>query len=162
MKIYTVQQKDFLKNIDSEGFIIPPKPFHEIGQPILDDIEWAEHIRPAYEWMNAQYSMRTGLPLDRNLIWAFNTPEGFTWAKDAYNANDLIKLVFEVPMKNYKENFLWSDYNGWHIHLNYCEGWETYTEIFDFNIKKHDKLIVPQGVTTRLNISWLKSSRAVI
>lgn len=77
MKIYTVQQKDFLKNIDSEGFIIPPNPLHEIAQPILDEIEWAEHIRPAYEWMNAQYSKRTGLPLDRNLIWAFNTLEGF-------------------------------------------------------------------------------------
>lgn len=155
MKVYTVQRKNFLENIDNDGFIIPP-------EPVYDDKEWDEHIRPAYQWMNDQYSKRTNLPLDRNLIWVFNTPIGFEWAKDAYNAEDLIKTVFEVPMREYKANFLWSDYQSWHSILNYQPGWESFTKIFDFNIKKHDKLIIPQGVTTRLNISWLKSVSPVI
>ena len=36
------------------------------------------------------------------------------------------------------------------------DGWKTKTDIFDFDLKKHYKNIVPQGVTTRLKKDWIK------
>lgn len=150
MKIFTVQEKNFLEKIDSEGFIIPPKTvIRDEGDLMINN-----HNKKAYIWMDEQYKKRIKLPLDRNSIWVFNNP------KILFNKNDsklYNQYTFEVPMYNFINNFLWSDYFFWHYHLNYGDNWETEFGIFDINPRKDEKNKIAQGITTRLSIDWLKS-----
>lgn len=155
MKVYTTQFHDFLEHTDEQGFIIPQRKELDEFQT-----EWYTDLDPVFQWMRTQYGERTGLPLDRDLIWVFDRPRYVDFDKNNNNLFDLHEastFVFEVPMEHYLNSILWSDYNEWHLHLNYLEGWETEFGIFDLNVKKYDaKHIVPQGVTTRLHKDWIK------
>lgn len=148
MKVYTVQNKNFLSNLDKEGFI----------EYTSDrDFDWFDS---RYEWMNTQYTLRTGLPADRDLVWVFNKYEPVSDAHIWHNAESLCIYTFEVPMEFFKKNFLWSCHDTWHLHLNEVEGWEEEFSLFDVDPKAKRGWI--QGVTSRLNISWLKSVKPVI
>lgn len=144
MKVYTLQHKGVLSNTDSNGFYIT-----KLEEPNTEiDIEIFEDMTIAYEWMSNEYSKRVNLPNDRNLIWVFNEPVLF----NLEHLDDTFEqFTFEVPMEYFKNNFLWSDYSDWHLHLNYIDGWENEFGIFDINPKKE----LAQGVTTRLHKDWL-------
>lgn len=150
MKIYTVQPKDFLCFVDKEGYIIPQN-FNEDKYTS----EWLSDKGDVYRWMGNHFSKRTNLPLDRYLIWVY-----FEMKHVPFKYIDFEKynvFCFEVPNKLLYKNFLWSDLIDWHWHLNHLDNWETKTDIFDFDLKKHSKNIVPQGVTTRLKKDWIKN-----
>ncbi|EPM8129059.1 hypothetical protein EGX20_02260 [Enterococcus faecium] len=149
MKIYTVQSKDFLCFVDKEGYIIPQKYDWD-----KDTLEWVDDMRDVYQWMANQYSIRTGISDDRHLIWVYFRMRDVPWKYIDFDKYDI--FCFEVPNKLLYKNFLWSDLIDWHWHLNHFDGWETKTDIFDFDLKKHSKNIVPQGVTTRLKKEWIK------
>lgn len=150
MKIYTVQDKDFLEFIDFEGFILP-----NIKEQLDIDLEeWLHDMSDVYRWMAEKYNEKTGLPNDRCLFWVYFRMKDVSWKYvdfDKYNV-----YCFEVPNKLLYKNFLWSDLIDWHCHLNHLDNWETKIDIFDFNLKKHSKNIIPQGVTTRLKKEWIK------
>ncbi|WP_261998396.1 hypothetical protein [Enterococcus faecalis] len=147
MKIYTVQSKDFGCFVDKEVYIMPQKC--DWGK---DTIEWVDDVKDVYRWMANQYSIRTGISANRYLIWVYFRMRDVPWKYidfDKYNV-----FCFEISNKLLYKNFLWSDLIDWHWHLNHLENWETKTDIFD--LKKHSKNIVPQGVTTRLKKEWIK------
>lgn len=147
MKVYTIQKKGVLEKVDKEGFYIPThKPFLT-----AIEAELFEDLRQPYEWIEKRYEKLNNL-LDRPVIWVFNKPIFFNNAQFGCSEEHL-QYTFEVPMKQFKENFLWSDYDLWHYHLNQFEGWEKEVSLFDVNPKKE----LAQGITTRLNQSWLVS-----
>ncbi|KAF1302469.1 hypothetical protein [Candidatus Enterococcus willemsii] len=149
MKIYTVQPKDFLCFVDKEGYIMPQKC--ELDK---DTLEWLSDTKDVYQWMAEQYSVRTGFPNDRYLIWVYSTMRDVRWQTVDFTKFSV--FCFEIPIEKMQSNFLWSDLIEWHWHLNHFDGWETKTDIFDFNLKKYSKNIVPQGVTIRLKKEWIK------
>lgn len=149
MKIYTVQPKDFLCFVDKEGYIIPQKYDWD-----KDTLEWLSDMKDVYQWMANQYSIRTGLSDDRYLIWVYFRMRDVRWQSIDFDKYHV--FCFEVPKKLLYRNFLWSDLIDWHWHLNHLDNWETKTDIFDFDLKKNSKNIVPQGVTTRLKKEWIK------
>lgn len=150
MKVYTVQDKDFLEFVDSNGFILPN--IKENLEPDLE--EWLKDMSDVYFWMAEKYHEKTGLPNDRCLFWFYFRMRDINWRHinfDKYNV-----YCFEVPKKLIYKNFLWSDLIDWHWHLNHLEGWETKIDIFDLNLNKYAKNVVPQGVTTRIRRDWIK------
>ena len=150
MKIYTIQKIDFLDTIDNNGYIKYDKYDSD------DSIFYYDETIKALKWLNNQFTIRMDTPLDRNLIWVWPIWQPY-FKDELFNRQDYRLYIFEVPMQQYKTSILWSDFFQWHDVLNQLED-SDYEQIFDINIK-HDKSII-QGVTTRLNISWLKAIKS--
>lgn len=145
MKVYTVKPHDFLDNIDDDGYIV-------YNHKVDDDKDYYDLFTKPYQWMNSQYEQLTGMMADRDLIWVFNRRSEVEFIHLLEDKLELSIFTFEVPMSFFKSNFLWSDFQLWHIHLNQIDGWESDFELFDINPKKDSA----QGVTSRLKREWIK------
>ncbi len=155
MKIVTLQRKGFLDSTDDDGYIIPPVTTET-------DPDFLELWGKCYPWMDNQYKQRVKLPLDRQTIWVFYGTT-FEYSTDYPEAHEYLLYVFDVPMSTLKTDFLWSSYILWHDHLNDLESNKTNYDLFNINIRKpiymYDKKSytdIAQGITTRLNIKYLK------
>ncbi|MDU5511053.1 hypothetical protein [Enterococcus gilvus] len=63
MKVYTIQKREFLTNVDAEGFVLPTR---DVEYSIFSD---DENTLWALKWMEEQFCRRIDFPLDRELIW---------------------------------------------------------------------------------------------
>lgn len=148
MKIYTCQKSDFLDNIDENGYIKYSHYDSEESIFCYDDSISALH------WLESEFDKRMVTPRDRNMIWVW--PKWQNYFNEDMAQFDMNIYIFEVPMAYYKQNILWSNFYDWHMVLAQVPDYN-YSDIF--NIDKHTAKDDVQGVTTRLNISWLKEIR---
>ncbi|GCF94229.1 hypothetical protein NRIC_21200 [Enterococcus florum] len=133
MKIYTIQERGFLKNVDAEGFIIP-----RCIDPELSVFTDDEEALWALEWMKEQFKKRVQVSLDRDFIWVWRDICHLNHARnDGFPGFERYAFfTFEVPAKYYKQTILWSNFINWHIPLNrfwkeYEDEKERYEMIFD-------------------------------
>lgn len=139
--MYTVQHKDFLSRVDKDGYIVNSRhPEHSI-------FDYSNTIS-ALQWMESSYEERVG-PVDKDLIWVWTRLNHANYMIP----EDFFIYEFEVPMFDFKNNILWSDFYDWHIVLNQYDDY-VYESIFNVNLKKPTTRL--QGVTTRLKRDWFK------
>lgn len=145
MKLYTVQKKEFLTNVDPTTGSITA-----IRQENLSSSQqgWFDTVAMPYSWMNEVFRAKTQLDFDSPLIWLFTEPVNFDVMDEKSN---YLQFTFDIPDENIN-NFLFSDYETWEKAL-FDEPFEPSGNIFD--IENSGTI---QGVTHELDISWLEST----
>lgn len=156
MKVYTVQQRDFLSYSDSQGFILPQR---DPKKSIFTDDEEGANCLWALEWMKGQFEKRMIIPLDRDLIWVWPDIQAYLYDRNNLDFSRYALFTFEIPASSYKKDILWSDFFRWHEVLNRLwEGKKDESERYEeiFQLKKHEQAGRVQGITTRLHKDWIK------
>ncbi|HVE80897.1 MAG TPA: DUF3841 domain-containing protein [Candidatus Dormibacteraeota bacterium] len=142
--LWTIHEQEFWELCQQRGVILGD------GRRIFD-----RYFLPQYQWIKEQMKLRIPEYTGRYPVWAWFTPK-----PDLRGTNYLLKgqrgvrVEFTAPA----EQVLLSDFNAWHIVMNfgYMSHTEEEYERFEAEYPNHHKALQQPEYIERLKESWVR------